>query len=125
MDHRTAWRAAEGGARALRQDLTPTWESRFQHTDEHCRLELSHEYGDPDLTDPHILLLELAHCVLVDTGLYIDCPYRRWRVAQVPGRRSSCGVPQEQGEITPVRVGAFGRIGHRGASQAGRAALAQ
>jgi hypothetical protein len=23
----------------------PAWESRFQHTDEQCRLELSHELG--------------------------------------------------------------------------------
>jgi hypothetical protein len=23
----------------------PAWDSRFQHTDEHCRLELSHELG--------------------------------------------------------------------------------
>jgi hypothetical protein len=30
--------------------------------------------------------------MLVDTEIYIDCPYRYWRVAQVPGRRSGYGV---------------------------------
>jgi hypothetical protein len=29
--------------------------------------------------------------MLVDTEIYIDCPYRYWRVAQVPGRRSGYG----------------------------------
>jgi hypothetical protein len=33
-------------------------------------------------------LLEVAHGMLVDTETYIDCPYRYWPVAQVPGRRS-------------------------------------
>ena len=45
----------------------------------------------PDLNDPQILLLELAHGMLVDTETYIDCPCRYWRVAQVPGRRSAYG----------------------------------
>jgi hypothetical protein len=40
--------------------------------------------GDPDLNDPQIVMLELAHGMLIDTGTYIDCPYRYWRVAQVP-----------------------------------------
>ena len=40
--------------------------------------------GDPDLNDPQILMLELAHGILIDTETYIDCPYRYWRVAQVP-----------------------------------------
>jgi hypothetical protein len=44
--------------------------------------------GDPDLNDRQILLLEVAHGMLVDTETYIDCPYRYWPVAQVPGRRS-------------------------------------
>jgi len=39
---------------------------------------------NPDLNDPQILLLELAHGMLVDTETYIDCPYRYWPVAQVP-----------------------------------------
>ena len=26
--------------------------------------------------------------MLVDTETYIDCPYRYWAVAQVPGRRA-------------------------------------
>jgi len=29
-------------------------------------------------------MLELAHGMLIDTETYIDCPYRYWRVAQVP-----------------------------------------
>jgi hypothetical protein len=29
-------------------------------------------------------MLELAHGILIDTETYIDCPYRYWRVAQVP-----------------------------------------
>jgi hypothetical protein len=40
--------------------------------------------ADPDLNDPQIVMLELAHGMLIDTGTYIDCPYRYWRVAQVP-----------------------------------------
>jgi hypothetical protein len=53
--------------------------------------------GDPDLNDPQILLVELAHGMLVDTETYIDCPYRYWRVAQVPGRRSVYDIQRDQG----------------------------
>jgi hypothetical protein len=35
-------------------------------------------------------MLELAHGMLIDTGTYIDCPYRYWRVAQVPV--DGCGM---------------------------------
>jgi hypothetical protein len=38
--------------------------------------------ADPDLNDPQVLRLELAHGMLVDTETYIDCPYRYWPVAQ-------------------------------------------
>jgi hypothetical protein len=48
----------------------------------------------PDLNDPQILLLELAHGILVDTETYIDCPYRYWPVDQLPGRRSAYGDRQ-------------------------------
>ena len=72
----------------------PAWESRFQHTDEHAGSNSATicPVGDPDLNDPQILLLELAHGMLVDTETCIDCPYRYWRVAQVPGRRSADGA---------------------------------
>ena len=42
MDRLTALRDAEGGAGALRQDLTPAGESRFQHR-RAFRLELNHD----------------------------------------------------------------------------------
>jgi hypothetical protein len=54
----------------------PAWESRFQHPDEQCRLELSHELSDP--------AARTAHGMLVDTETYIDCPYRYWPVARCP-----------------------------------------
>ena len=84
MDRLTAWRDKEGGARALRRDLTPAWESRYQHTDEPCRLELSHDLSRWGWNDPQILMLELAHGMLIDTETYLGCQYRDWRVAQVP-----------------------------------------
>ena len=71
----------------------PAWASRF-HTDEHAGSNSATicPVGDPDLNDPQILMLELAHGMLVDTETCIDCPYRYWRVAQVPGRRSADGA---------------------------------
>jgi hypothetical protein len=63
---------------------SPASESRYQHTDEPCRLELSHDLSRWELNDPQILMLELAHGVLIDTETYIDCQYCYWRVAQVP-----------------------------------------
>jgi hypothetical protein len=70
MDHLTAWRDEEGGARALRQDLTPAWESRFQHR-RALPVRTQPRVGDPDLNDPQILLLELAHGMLIGTETYI------------------------------------------------------
>jgi hypothetical protein len=74
MDRLTAWRDKEGGARALGKISPPAWESRYQHTDEPCRLELSHDLSrwDPDLNGPQILMLELAHGMLIDTETDID-----------------------------------------------------
>jgi hypothetical protein len=45
--------------------------------------------ADPDLNDPQILLLRLAHGMLVDTETYIDCRYRYWPSPRCPrdGRR--------------------------------------
>jgi hypothetical protein len=91
MDRLIAWRDEEGGARALRQDLTPTGRAAF-NIRRAMPARTQPRVGDPDLNDPQILLLELAHGMLVDTDTYIDCPYRYWRVAQVPGRRSAWGT---------------------------------
>jgi hypothetical protein len=78
MDRLTARRDEEGGARAPRQDLTPQPGRAASTHRRDCRLELSHDLTieDPDLNDPQILLLELAHDMLIDTETYIDCPYR-------------------------------------------------
>ena len=86
MDRLTAWRDKEGGARALRQDLTQPGRAAINTL---TSLAGSNSaticpVGDPDLGDPQILMLELAHGMLIDTETYIDCPYRYWRVAQVP-----------------------------------------
>jgi hypothetical protein len=63
---------------------SPAWESRYQYTDEPCRLELSHDLSRRGLNDPQILMLELAHGMLIDTETYSECQYRYWHVAQVP-----------------------------------------
>jgi hypothetical protein len=83
MDRLTAWRDEEAGARGLQQDLISSLGGRFQHTEEHAGSNSATicPVGDPDLNDPQILLLELAHGMLVDTETYIDCPYRYWPVA--------------------------------------------
>ena len=83
MDRLTAWRDKEGGHGRYGVISPPAWESRYQHTDEPCRLELSHDLSRWGWNDPQILMLELAHGMLIDTETYIDCQYRYWRVAQV------------------------------------------
>jgi hypothetical protein len=62
--------------------------------------------GDPDLNDPQVLLLELAHGMLVDTETYIDCPYRYWPVGQVSSRRSACATTPD----APNSVGSRGEL---------------
>lgn len=52
----------------------------------------------PDLNDPQLLLLELAHGMLVaNTQTYIDCPYRYWPIAQLPGRRVWTAMTRQEG----------------------------